>query len=157
MPEIERKFRVTTPPPERYLQGGTPIKQAYLLSGETELRVRAMGDDYFMTVKSPGGLTRDEWETALPDWVFTSLWIEGARWAIEKTRYAIVDGTTTLEIDVYAGALEGLMILECEFRTAAAAAEFRLPPWAQDAVEVTTDPAYKNKNLALRGLPSGLA
>lgn len=53
-----------------------------------------------------------------------------------------------LEIDSYLDTLDGLYILECEFKSIEAADAFELPPWASGAMEVTYDPRYKNKNLA---------
>ena len=55
----------------------------------------------------------------------------------------------TLEIDIYAGHLQGLMVLECELPDEEAAKKFVLPDWAIGAIDVTDDKRYKNKRLAL--------
>ena len=154
MPEIERKFRLADVPSTSILCSGTLILQGYVLTHPGELRLRRKGEQSYLTVKSGGGLTRDEWESELPSWVFDALWsaTEGRR--IEKTRYSVPHGMFTLEIDIYHASLSGLVTLECEFTTEDTASTFQLPPWAIDAVDVTVDSAYKNKNLALHGLPA---
>jgi adenylate cyclase len=81
-----------------------------------------------------------------------SLWplTEGQR--ISKRRYLLgAEGGARIELDVYAGALTGLVTAEVEFDSSAAAAAFSPPPWL--GREVTDDPAYKNKRLAIDGLP----
>src|SRR4030095_14629614 len=149
--EIERKFRLASPPSIRLGQG-ILIAQGYLPADRGELRLRRMGQDSFLTVKGEGTLAREEWETPVPSWVFDQLWpaTEGAQ--LEKTRHEIYSEGYRLELDLYRGALEGLVILECEFADAGQAAGFRLPDWAEDAQEVTSDPTYKNKNLARFGV-----
>ena len=52
------------------------------------------------------------------------------------------------------GQLEGLVTLECELPGEASATKFSLPSWAAKAVDITKDKAYKNKNLATKGLPT---
>jgi adenylate cyclase len=157
MPEIERKFRLVSPPDLDRFDAGCLIRQAYVLRDATELRVRQKGPHCTLTVKTSGGLVREEWEATVPEWVFQVLWEEAQPHAIEKTRYSIVEGTQLLELDIYHGALAGLVTLECEFESVQSAQAFALPAWARDAVDVTDDPSYKNKNLALRsaGNPAG--
>ena len=69
------------------------------------------------------------------------------------------------EVDVYQGALAGLMIVEAEYfiregkseaeqaETLAHIRASRLYPGFGPAIEVTDDKRYKNKNLAVHGLP----
>jgi adenylate cyclase len=72
---------------------------------------------------------------------------------VQKTRYELdAEGGLVIELDVYHGALEGLLTAEIEFGSAAQAAAFRPPDWLDG--EVTDDPRYKNKALATDGLPS---
>lgn len=151
--EIERKFRLAQAPEEAVLGAGLKVEQGYILTGATELRVRRKGDRCYLAVKTTGTLVRDEWESEIPCWVLESLWAETANRRIEKTRYALLHEGITLEVDVYSGALAGLTILECEFETERAARDFKLPSWAQSAIEVTADARYKNKSLAVKGSP----
>jgi len=84
---------------------------------------------------------------------FEALWplTEGRR--IEKTRYEISAGQRLMiELDVYGGGLEGLVVAEVEFPTRAEAEAFDAPPWF--GPDVTDDERYKNQRLATAGLPS---
>jgi len=153
MTEIERKFRLHCMPKGILLSPGKYIEQGYLITENGELRVRRKGTRCYLTVKGGGDLSRDEWETEIPIWAFQTLWpaTEGRR--IEKRRYTIYSGEDCkLEIDEYDGALRGLVIMEVEFPSEAAALWFILPVWADVITEVTADERYKNKSLAVSGL-----
>jgi CYTH domain-containing protein len=83
---------------------------------------------------------------------FDRLWplTEGRR--IEKRRYEIPsEAGWTIELDVYAGALGGLVVAEVEFPSEQEAAAFAPPEWI--GREVTDDPRYKNRRLACEGAP----
>jgi adenylate cyclase len=144
--EIERKFLVSELPGD--LGPGIPIVQGYLpLTGEdTEVRVRRKGDDTVLTVKRGHGLDRGEQEVAIGAEVFETLWplTEGRR--IEKTRYELAHGDLTIELDEFAGELEGLMVAEIEFDSKEASERFEGADWL--GREVTADPAYANRALA---------
>ena len=152
MPEIEKKFRLKAMP-ANLVSSGTHIAQGYVFTEGGELRVRKKEDHFFITVKGEGMLSREEWETAIPAWVFETIWpkTEGRR--VEKIRYSIPDNGLTLEFDEYCGKLQGLVTLEVEFPNIEAASRFFPPEWVAVAADVTTDPAYKNKSLAVFGLP----
>lgn len=151
--EIEKKFKLMRPVPVGILCKAISVKQGYLIAGSVELRLRKIGDDYFITIKGDGTISRNEWETETPSWVFDALWshTEGRR--LQKTRYFAEHDGLTLEIDEYHDALAGLWTLECEFATQAEANSFVLPAWAATAVDITEDKRYKNKNLAADGIP----
>jgi CYTH domain-containing protein len=148
MTEIERKFLVESPPCDG-LQA-VSIRQGYL-TGDTdsiELRLRQRGADHFMTLKSEGGLSREETEIPIDEAQFTALWpaTEGRR--IEKTRYigTLPDGQV-FELDIFAGRLAPLMLVEVEFTSEDAAKAFVPPAWF--GKELTDDKRYKNRALAL--------
>ena len=63
---------------------------------------------------------------------------------IEKTRYAVVHGGLRWHVDVFAGALKGLVIAECELSSQDQRVE--LPAWI--GAEITGDPMYGNSVLA---------
>jgi len=117
------------------------------------MRVRHYINKYYLTVKSTGSLTRQEWNEIIPKWVFKALWryTEGRR--IEKVRYTIPFRSLNLEVDLYHGNLKGLLVLECEFSNEKMARNFQLPDWAKGAIDITENESYKNKNLALYGAP----
>ncbi len=60
-------------------------------------------------------------------------------------------GAVTIEVDVYSGALEGLVVAEVEFDDPWGAESFIPPYWF--GREVTAESAYKNRSLALHGRP----
>lgn len=156
--EIERKFRLTHLP--QSIKGGAHalIRQGYLFSNDdVELRVREKDEKYFMTCKGradEGGLIREEWEREIPFWMFDGLWARTCGARIEKRRYTIEgqDGLV-FEFDAFIGSLRGLVILEVEFPSKEAAERFELPAEFK-GIEVTNDERYKNKHLAIFGIPT---
>jgi len=152
--EIERKFLLPSLPAE--IRSITPltITQGYVFVEPGELRLREQGDIQFVvTVKDDGNLARREWSTEVPRWAFDLLWRQTEGRRLRKLRRIVKTEKHTLEVDEYVGSLTGLFILEVEFPSEAAAAAFELPWWGRDAQEVTQDPAYKNKRLAVSGRP----
>ena len=152
--EIERKFVVEQAPADLDAHPSDEIAQGYLAITDDgiEVRVRRYGRRSSLTIKSGGGRARLEEEIEIDGRRFSALWplTEGRR--IEKTRYRIPawDGLT-IELDVYHGRLAGLMTGEVEFGSPDAAAAFTPPPWL--GREVTDDPRYKNRRLAIAGRP----
>jgi adenylate cyclase len=153
--EVERKFLVDDPPS---LDGreSTQIEQGYLAiargeGGSDEVRLRRRDGELTETVKRGGGLAREEAEIELDAERFERLWplTEGRR--LHKRRYVIPDGELTIELDVYAGALDGLIVAEVEFPDEGAAAAFEPPAWF--AREVTGRTEYLNETLATEGRP----
>ena len=153
--EIERKFLVDMKrlPAGWESSEAKKIVQGYVAiePGGTEVRLRRKGQRYFLTVKSSGSLERSEGEIELEPKRFSELWpfTEGRR--VEKVRYSIPLGDQLVELDVYEGALEGLATAEVEFATPEASRGFEPPPWFGE--EKTEDAGFKNRNLAVHGLP----
>ncbi len=56
-----------------------------------------------------------------------------------------------MELDVFGGALEGLLIAEVEFESEAESQDFEPPDWLSD--EITGDHRYMGQRLALNGAP----
>lgn len=163
--EVERKWRLENNWVADWLHGPWQhLSQAYVVTDPGELRVRSDGKLYWMTAKTDGGLQRQEWEMEIPEWVFHQLY-EATQWRITKRRCAVQQAGQIWEVDVYGGELSGLVIVEAEFterdsmigltgtelRQRALARE--LFPGFGPAVEVTEDRRYKNKSLAVYGLP----
>ena len=152
--EIERKWLVADPPADALAVAGDQIRQGYLaIAGDgTEVRLRRRGERCFLTVKSAGGLVRGEREVEISPEQFDALWpaTDGRR--LEKLRRVLdAGGGARIELDVYAGALSGLVVAEVEFADRDAAARFDSPDWF--GREVTGEAAYKNQRLAVDGLP----
>jgi adenylate cyclase len=153
--EIERKFLVPEPPTDLDRHRSTAIEQGYLAIADdgTEVRIRRRDGSATLTVKGAGGRSRVEEELEIDAERFERLWplTEGRR--VEKTRYEIpADDGLTIELDVYDGALAGLVVAEVEFDSEDAADAFSGPDWL--GREVTQDARYKNQRLACEGAPS---
>ncbi len=151
--EIERKFLITGPFAKKSLGDGSRIEQGYVAiePGGAEVRVRRVNGRCLLTIKSGRGIKRTEVEFTAPAGVGMDLWklTNGRR--IEKTRHRLRLGGRTAEIDVYRGALRGLVIAEVEFSSEVDASAFEPPSWF--GMDVTDDPRYKNQSLAVCGVP----
>jgi len=151
MIELERKFVVAKPPPWLERTRMEPIDQAYLaVSGEWEFRVRRLGGRTVLTVKHGSGERRLEEEVEITEEQFDSL-RPLADAAITKQRHYLNEGEVTIEVDVYEGSLDGLVVAEVEFDSQRAADSFEPPDWFGE--EVTGDRRYANQQLAREGLP----
>ncbi len=129
------------------------IEQGYLAIGsEGEVRVRSKGDRLLLTAKRGSGLSREEAEVELDRASFDELWplTEGRR--LQKRRHVMPHGDLVIEIDVYGGDLEGLVVAEIEFPSEEEANVFKPPGWLGE--EVTGDHRYLNETLATSGVPS---
>ena len=149
--EVERKFLVSEPP-ELDGSDADEIDQGYLAIGaDGEVRVRRKGDRLLLTVKRGAGLSRQEAEVELDRRSFDELWplTEGRR--LHKRRHLVPHGALSVEVDVYDGDLEGLVVAEIEFPSEEEARAFDPPDWLGE--EVTGDRRYLNETLATEGAP----
>lgn len=151
--EIERKFLVAHLPFSLTAHPGDTIRQGYVIATDDgiELRVRQRGMRFFQTIKMGTGLLRTEIEMELSRDQFERLWLHTEGRRVTKTRYAVPIGAHTGELDRFEGDLEGLFLIEVEFDSIAASQRFLSPDWF--GKEVTEDERYKNKRLAVDGLP----
>jgi adenylate cyclase len=152
--EIERKLLVEALPDDLDGWDAARLEQGYLaITDEVEVRVRRKGGaTAVLTVKSSPALARVEEELPLDGDAFERLWplTEGRR--LVKVRHTREAAPGVLfELDVYEGALGGLVTLEVEFADEDAAQAWTPPPWA--GREVTGDKAYANQSLAVHGRP----
>lgn len=151
--EIERKFLVPAVPSSLELGSGSRLRQGYLaIDGPVEVRVRRSGDASVLTIKAGSGLARTEVERDLTEAEADELWpaTEGRR--VEKVRFSLPLPTgDVIEVDVYEGALDGLVTAEVEFADEAAAHAFAAPAWMGE--DVTGDKRYANQRLATDGRP----
>lgn len=153
--EIERKFVLRSAPDWLAEAPSESISQGYLAIGDdTEVRIRLIGGQPKLTVKTGTGLEREETEIDLEHEQYEALWplTKGRR--IEKVRYRRDESGATIEIDVYSGAHQGLIVAEVEFASIAASDAFEPPEWLGE--EVTGDERWANRSLALsREAPNG--
>jgi adenylate cyclase len=152
--EIERKYLVGDPP-DLGSNEQVEIEQGYLAladqEGGVEVRLRRKADELLLTIKSGTGRTRVEEEIAMDRERFEALWplTEGRR--VAKTRHLIPNGDLEIELDVYAGELDGLLVAEVEFPDEGSAEAFEAPDWFGE--EVTGERTYLNETLATEGIP----
>ena len=149
--EIERKFVVDSRNiPDLSQATRKEIRQFYTkIDGESEERIRSVGDKYFRTLKVGKGLVREETENEITREEFERERSSRKGIIIEKTRFVVMHAGHKIELDVYAGALRGLVVAEVEFNSKNAAQEFKPPAWF--SAEVTENTLYSNRNLALSG------
>lgn len=148
MKEIERKFLVENDHwKTAQIIGKRSLKQAYLLrDADRSVRIRMTDNMAFFTVKLGIGITRSEFEYEIPIEEAQAMITEANLKCLEKTRYYIQHRTATWELDVFHGALEGLVLAELELE--AEDQQIELPAWI--GKEVTLDPNYLNSNLIER-------
>lgn len=150
--EIERKFLLGKLPATLRLARGETINQGYLaLDGDTEVRLRTGSKPPKLTIKSGRGEVRTEVELSVEGADAAALWELTAGRRIEKTRRRMRIDDVEAEVDEYAGALTGLVVVEVEFGDEDAARGFNPPGWF--GREVTGEAPYANRSLACDGLP----
>lgn len=146
--EIERKYLVKHVP-ENY--GSYPchtIEQAYLCTGPV-VRVRRDNDEYYLTYKGKGLLAREEYNLPLNEQAYLHLLSKADGIILTKKRYLIpLPGSChlTIEMDVFEGKYEGLVLAEVEFPTEEEAMAFEAPEWF--GRDVTFSGEYQNSRLA---------
>ena len=144
--EIERKFRVANDDWRAMATSSSSLKQGYLSSSaEATVRVRLEDNLGTVTIKSKTkGITRNEFEYAIPAQEAKELLMLCSGPLIEKIRYRIPQENHTWEIDVFEGDNDGLIIAEIELTSDED--YFAKPQWLGE--EVSGDSRYYNSNLA---------
>ncbi|MEX1111680.1 MAG: CYTH domain-containing protein [Chthoniobacterales bacterium] len=150
--EIERKFLVADESWRPAVESSAVLRQGYLAIDEgSTVRVRTDGAAAWLTIKGPAdGLTRAEFEWAVP-WAEADALLELCRGrVVEKTRHKLRSGDHLWEIDEFAGSNAGLIVAEIELHREDEL--FAKPPWLGS--EVSGDRRFDNARLSLR--PQGL-
>lgn len=148
MKEIERKFLVKYLPENLGEYPCVRIEQGYLCT-DPVVRVRRKGEEFWLTCKGPGLLTREEFELPLSEQAFLSLMGKSEGRVIRKDRYLIPWGRYTVELDVFDEPIAPLVVAEVEFPSEEEAAAFEPPHWFDR--DVTGEPEYTNAALS-RGI-----
>lgn len=145
--EIERKYLITDPLSNYGEYPFHAIEQGYLCT-EPVVRVRREDERYYLTYKSKGLLSREEYNLPLTKEAYDHLIQKADGNIITKKRYLIpVEGTRlTIEFDVFEGKFEGLMLAEVEFETEEEANSFIPPEWF--GMDVTFSGEYQNSRLS---------
>lgn len=158
--EIERKFLVKKFNPEDFeISQIYKLTQHYIMDSSPEMRIRRKTTTkgklecdplsvHFFAYKSDGTISRDEHEFMISENEYHNIFncfLDRIK-SISKIRYVLMVNNAKVEVDVYEGALSGLITAEVEFISMEHAQEFVIPDWFSD--EVTYDKRFKNKNLA---------
>ena len=115
--EIERKFLIKKDRfPDNLAQYPChEIEQGYLCT-EPVVRIRRQDDEYYLTYKSKGFMTREEYNLPLTKDAYLHLKPKADGLVISKTRYLIPEkNRLTIELDVFHQEYEGLLLAEVEF------------------------------------------
>lgn len=142
--EIERKFLVSGTDYKKY--PSKKIKQGYLSTSlKSTVRIRTYGTDAYITIKGPTvGISRSEFEYAIPLADAELMLAESCNEIIEKTRYLCKMDNDVWEVDEFHGRNAGLVLAEIELQ--AEEQTFNKPSWV--STEVSDDVRYYNSNLA---------
>jgi CYTH domain-containing protein len=162
--EIERKYLLPAPPDEEQLERAgaraSSIEQTYLAGGDPGVveRVRRRTDAvrtaYYLTEKrfrSAGVNVEHERELTAAEYEELLGRADPARVPVSKTRHVFEHAGRTLELDVFHGPFDGLVV--CEVELDALDAHVELPAWLGEVRDVTDDRRYGNAALALAGAP----
>lgn len=146
--EIERKFLISKEQLPENLKDFSShrIEQGYLCT-EPVVRIRRQDDDYFLTYKSKGLMSREEYNLPLTKEAYLHLKPKTDGLVITKTRYLIPEEHgLTIELDVFHEEYEGLFLAEVEFPTKKAAENYTPPTWFGE--DVTYSSRYHNSTLS---------
>lgn len=144
--EIERKFLIKRIPESLDSYSHIEIEQGYINTSPV-LRIRRWNDTYLFTYKSSGLMSREEVELPLTATAYQHLVPKCDGNLIRKTRYQIPEEHGyTIELDLFHGAFEGLVLAEVEFPSEDAANAYLPPDWF--TCEVTLEPAFHNSRMS---------
>lgn len=154
--ERERKFLVARPPDPATVERTVHVLQGYLaVTDDLSLRVRAAsteaGVTHTLTVKTGVPPVRVELDLPISAAQFAAAWPATEANRVDKVRSLVPYGDVTIEVDVFAGRLAGLVVAEVEFADADTMAAFTAPAWF--GREVTHDRRYQNARLAAAEAP----
>ena len=144
--EIERKFLIKKLPDNLTSYKARKIEQAYLCT-DPVVRVRRDNDDYYLTYKSKGMIVREEYNLPLTKEAYGHLLAKADGNIITKTRYEIPEkDNLTIELDVFEGKFDGLLLAEVEFTSEEEALYYIPPEWFGEDVSNSTK--YHNSTLS---------
>ena len=145
--EIERKFLLKRIPDNLDQYKHHEIIQAYILNYDPVIRIRKWDDEYILTYKSKGMMSRIEEELPLNEDAFDKLLKKTEGITISKTRYIIPDSKgNTIELDCFHNELEGVYLAEVEFEDEASANAYTPEDWFYK--DVTFDGSFHNSRIS---------
>ena len=146
--EIERKYLPLDLPANLNDYKCHKIEQAYLNTAPV-VRIRKQDDEYFLTYKGGGMMAREEYNLPLNKEAYEHLLAKADGIILTKKRYMIpVPGNDhlTIELDVFEGHYDGLILAEVEFASEEEAKAFNPPAWFGE--DVTFSGEYHNSRLS---------
>lgn len=158
--EIERKFLLKEIPENLDTCPYHLIEQGYLCTSPV-VRIRRQNDEYYMTYKGSGMMSREEYNLPLTKEAYEHLLPKTDGNVISKKRYLIPlsseeinpeclsllgGASLTVELDEFAPPFAPLLLAEIEFPTEEAANAFRMPDWFSE--DVTQDVRYHNSHMS---------
>ncbi len=159
MQEIERKYLLNDSILP-FLKNLHPICKNYTqfytkITPDESLRYRKEGKHYYQTYKQGKGAIRKEIEKEIDGKYYHKKLDKYIGNLIKKERCLIKIENKEYSIDNYKEQLKSLIVMEIEFPNIQDYKKYKLPSILQKFIkkEVTMDECYKNKNLALFGLP----
>lgn len=153
--EIERKFLLKKLPDRLDTYTCYSMEQAYITTSPV-IRVRKKTDitggvngacRYILTIKSKGFLSREEYEIDLDEEGYNNVLAKAEGNIIQKNRYVIpLDNNLKLELDLFKGKFDGLVLGEIEFPNEEAAKNYTPPEYFSE--EVTYDRRFSNSSMS---------
>lgn len=144
--EIERKYLIKSLPENLSSYSFHLIEQGYLCTNPV-VRVRCEDDSYYMTYKGAGLMSREEYNLPLNKEAYAQLIKKADGNIITKKRWLIpIEHGLTIELDIFEGCFDGLIIAEVEFDSEAEANDFTPPDWFGE--DVTFSSKYHNSTLS---------
>lgn len=168
--EIERKFLIKELPANLDEYPCLFIEQAYLNTNPV-IRIRRQDEEYYLTYKGKGLMSREEYNLPLNKEAYEHLRPKADGNIISKKRYVIPlenpgfkEGYTPsdtladsennqglkIELDIFEEPFAPLILAEVEFPDEETAKAFLMPEWFKE--DVTNNPAYHNSNLSQKTL-----
>lgn len=156
--EIERKFLFSKLPEHLASYPHYYLEQAYVTTNPV-IRIRkkiSVSDgqpdsqaQFILTVKGNGMLTRQEFELPIDEIAYQTLCQKSDGNLIAKTRYKIpLESNLVLELDLFEGLFQGLVMGEIEFPDEATAKGYLPPETLHIKEEVTYDTRFHNSTMS---------
>lgn len=144
--EIERKFLINKIPFSLEGYKKREIEQAYLCT-KPVVRIRKSDDEYYLTYKGKGKIAREEYNLPLNEEAYLHLRKKADGNILTKIRYEIpTEDNLIIELDVFSGKFEGLILAEVEFDTLEQANAYVPPKWFGRDVSHTGE--FQNSKLS---------
>lgn len=150
--EIERKFLVKKESADMYINMAESgklefedIEQAYLTTNPV-IRVRRSNDDYILTYKGKGSISREEYNLALNEESYKTLLSKADGNIIAKRRILIPYDKYTIELDIFRPPFDDYIVAEVEFESLDEAEKFVKPDWFLN--DVSEEEKYRNSYMS---------